>query len=385
MRVKVVVIGMFDSIHFARWLEQFSDEEIDVYLFPSSPHRRIRPELLSLLKTPSVASFYLFRWHRLSLFVWLFDLVLSGALRGYILSLFLRSKSPDIAHAIEIQGAGYALLTALRLPRTPKSRVVVTNYGSDLFWFGRFPKHRRRISELLSLTDLYAAECNRDLELARDFGYAGSFHTVHPNAGGFQKDALNSPLIGRSERNLIAVKGYHGWAGKAVLGLRAIAKDKELYQGHKIVVFSANARTVLSAIGLRIFSKMDISFHRKGSLSHKEMLELFSSAIIYVGISETDGISTSMLEAMSQGAIPVQSGTSCCDEWFVDSGAIIARNDLESIRSAMRLGMRLAEDDRNREINKKTIIERASYDSVRAENIKMYRLPETARHRNGEK
>ena len=44
-RSKILIIGMADSVHLARWLSQFIDQPIDFTIFPSSPHRRIHPLL----------------------------------------------------------------------------------------------------------------------------------------------------------------------------------------------------------------------------------------------------------------------------------------------------------------------------------------------------
>ena len=60
-----------------------------------------------------------------------------------------------------------------------------------------------------------------------------------------------------------------------------------------------------------------------------------SRARIYVGLSKSDGISTSLLEAMAMGAFPIQTGTSCASEWIEDgvSGAIVSlgqRNELDN-------------------------------------------------------
>jgi glycosyltransferase involved in cell wall biosynthesis len=45
-------------------------------------------------------------------------------------------------------------------------------------------------------------------------------------------------------------------------------------------------------------------------------MELFKIAKIYLGCSESDGISTSFLEAISHGVYPIQTNTSCADEWL---------------------------------------------------------------------
>jgi len=56
---KVLVVCMLDSIHSARWLTQFREQDIDFLLFPSSPHRRVHPELERLRSSSEAASFRL--------------------------------------------------------------------------------------------------------------------------------------------------------------------------------------------------------------------------------------------------------------------------------------------------------------------------------------
>jgi glycosyltransferase involved in cell wall biosynthesis len=82
---------------------------------------------------------------------------------------------------------------------------------------------------------------------------------------------------------------------------------------------------------------MKITTHKKGALSHSQVMDLFKSSLIYVGHSLSDGISTSMVEAMAMGAIPVQTNTSCAKEWLVDkkTGFIFTPNDLDALRSAV--------------------------------------------------
>jgi hypothetical protein len=53
----------------------------------------------------------------------------------------------------------------------------------------------------------------------------------------------------------------------------------------------------------------------KDKLSHSEMLSQFAFSRVYVGCSESDGISTSFLEALISGTYPIQTNTSCADEW----------------------------------------------------------------------
>jgi len=69
------------------------------------------------------------------------------------------------------------------------------------------------------------------------------------------------------------------------------------------------------------------------------MLELFARSRIYIGISESDAISTSMLEAMSCGAFPIQTDTSCADEWIssAESIAIVSLDDVDNLSTFIRI------------------------------------------------
>jgi glycosyltransferase involved in cell wall biosynthesis len=60
---------------------------------------------------------------------------------------------------------------------------------------------------------------------------------------------------------------------------------------------------------------LNIPVLAKFLLSHEQMLKLFASSKIHVCLSESDGISTPMLEAMAMGAITVQAIKTAIREW----------------------------------------------------------------------
>ena len=72
------------------------------------------------------------------------------------------------------------------------------------------------------------------------------------------------------------------------------------------------------------------------------MLWYFGHARMYIGLSISDAISTSLLEAIMMGAFPIQSDTSCADEWIVHgkNGFIVAPEDpvvvAEAIKKALQ-------------------------------------------------
>jgi len=361
----ILLVCMFDSIHSARWLAQLEDQSINFLLFPSSPHRRVHPELERLLSGSGAASFRLVPGARyFALPIWALDKFADNFFRGSILRAAIRNFQPSVIHALELQNAGYVSLRALSHKKTPGLKFMVTNWGSDIFWFQRFPKHKEKLQKLLQIADVYSAECERDVVLARNLGFTGHAMPVIPNAGGFSEADFAIPRLASAERKTIALKGYHGWVGKAKVSLEAVREMSEELQGYKIIVYSANRSVLKLARQVSRQTGLEIQAFSKGAMSHKQVLEMFARSKIYVGLSESDGISTSMLEAMAMGAIPVQTSTACCDEWFVDSGVAVHEITVPAVKNAIREGLKLAEDPANAEKNLETIRTRASAEMV---------------------
>jgi hypothetical protein len=336
---------MFDSIHSARWLSQFENKKINFLLFPSSPHRRVHPELERLLSGSGEATFRLVPLARyFALPLWVLDKFANNCFRGLLLRAAISSFRPSIVHALELQNAGYVSLRALSNQKPKSLKLMVTNWGSDIFWFQRFPKHKAKLQQLLQLADIYSAECERDVLLARNLGFTGQAMPVIPNAGGFSEADFAIPRLAPSERKTIALKGYHGWVGRAKVSLEAVREMSEELKGYKIIVYSANRSVLKLAKQISKQTDLEIKAFGKGAMSHKQVLEMFARSKIYVGLSESDGISTSMLEAMAMGAIPVQTSTACCDEWFSDSGVAVHEITVPAVKDAIRQGLKLAEN-----------------------------------------
>jgi hypothetical protein len=50
MNSKVLVVGMADSIHLARWLELFEGSNTDFILVPSGPNVLVHPRIEALIR-----------------------------------------------------------------------------------------------------------------------------------------------------------------------------------------------------------------------------------------------------------------------------------------------------------------------------------------------
>lgn len=361
---KILVICMYDSIHSARWLAQFKDSNYEFLLFPSSPHRRLRPELKALLGNSGAASYKLFPLSRLfGLPFWIADKFFGNLIRGSLVRIAARTFKPDIVHALELQNAGYISLRAFE-GKLSSYKLMVTNWGSDIFWFQQFPKHRGKLQRLLALADYYSAECSRDVALAKNLGFTGQTMPVIPNAGGLDLPSLEAMVEPTELRRLIVLKGYHGWVGRSLVALEALEDIADSIRGLSIHIYSAERHVIDRAAAVAKRTGLNISWSSIGALSHLEMLSMFGQARIYVGLSESDGISTSLLEAMAMGAIPVQTATACCDEWFSSTGVAIQQIDSASVARGITRALELALDPKNAAINRETIRRKANADEV---------------------
>jgi hypothetical protein len=339
----ILLVGMLDSIHFARWVSQLHSTGFRFVLTGTSPYRKIRPELLEavsgypetfvireLLPKVTFAGFRV-----LPAIVWMSDIILRDRLRGFFLGRLIDDVKPNLVHANEAIVAGLPLERTLgRLRGHSPKNVWVTNYGSELVARLTSRSKRKRMQSLMSKATYFSAECERDNLLARKLGFRGRTLATIPVSGGLEV----LEVLEEVTRRTIAVKGYHNSLG---MGADALQKVVTFCRAHpdlglKIVAFSCNRKTMKVARVSRRLG-IDIDALPKGSLTHAQMMDLFSRSIAYVGASKSDGISTSAIEAMANGAIPIQTSSSCANEWFSDgiSGFSIQTDDLEDITRAL--------------------------------------------------
>ena len=361
---------MVDSIHVARWIGQFEPTEVKFILFPSGPNRRVHPKILEMVESGKsfdnqirIVPF----GGKLSLPLWAIDRFFGDRIRGLLLRRVLKTALPDFVHALEFQHAGYVTMRALAA-KSITTPFIATNYGSDIYWFQQFPKHKAKIQAILDRADLYSAECQRDYLLAKNLGFEGADLPLGPNAGGVELTVDRSDFLAPSKRKTIAIKGYHGWVGRALVAIEAVESLQHDLRDYEIVVYSANLKVARRALQIGKKLGLKVSVHKKNSLSHQEVLDIFGKARIYVGLSLSDGISTSLLEAMSMGAFPIQTSTSCADEWIIPgkSGVLIRNLNADEVLSAMKLALdNDALVDEAVEINREALKSKANAEALK--------------------
>lgn len=353
MTKRILLVCMPDSVHVGRWLEMHKGQDYSVFIFPSSPMRRTHAKVLGLLDSPpgqllGVTFPRIFR--ALAIPLWVLDrrVLFNDKIRSLFIKSLIKRWKPDLLHIMETQNGGYPASIALdSLSPEVKPKVLLTLFGSDLFWYGRFESHRGRIEGVLKQTDFLAVECSRDEKLSRNLGFKGQVLPAMPVSGGLESAKVFESVTRENltNRRIIAVKGYGGKWGQGALALKALALvQSDILDKFEVVVFSAERSVRGPARALRK-TGAKITFIPKFGLSHQELLNLMAKSRVFIGLSKSDGLPASVLEAMSQGAFPIQTSTACVDGWFLNGISGFSIDAIESSELARKIEIALTDDD----------------------------------------
>ncbi len=236
-----------------------------------------------------------------------------------------------------MQHAGYLTLKAKELIGDRFPPWMYTPWGSDIFLFGRLPNHVDRIKNVLYSCDYYCPKSNRDIKRAKKFGFKGEILDIFPGNGGYDTCALRSWWESKpSKRRIILLKGYQGWSGRSLFGLRALELCAKDIQQYTVLIHSASSELIIKAELMSL--ELGISIKILPHISHNELLRFFGQARVSIGLSISDGVPNSLLESMVMGAFPIESITSCADEWINhgETGLIVPPEDPEIIAKAIR-------------------------------------------------
>ena len=398
--LRILFVAMANSIHTARWVNQLHGQGWDVHLFPSMDIGETEPDLRDVTVYHSVYGKHLNRGRSVRLrgvpvvsrrLAALGRVALRRAWRDYRalqLRCLIRRLHPDIIHSMEIQAAGYLTLSVRERCGGRFPPWIVTNWGSDIYLFGRLPEHAGRIKAVLAACDYYISECQRDVQLARQMGLRGEVLPVLPCGGGFDLAwvAQFRQPGPTSSRRLILLKGSQSWAGRALVGLRAVELCASELRGYRVAIYMATADVKVAAE--LVSQSTGIPIEVMPRCSREDILRLYGRARVYIGLGISDAIPTSLLEAVVMGAFPIQSCTSCADEWIADgeTGLIVPPEDPEPIAAAIRRAV--SDDalvDRAAELNARMARERLDEAVIRPQVIAMYEKVASAARADGRK
>ena len=397
---KILFVAFPNSVHVLRWIQQINDQDWDIHLYPSIDVGLVLPEFQNITVHHSIYSPQAdldpsnkehglrvgipFVRKRMSSVFWsiarLLTLLRSRRNPDYrVDDLYKTIKriQPDIVHSIEFQHGGYLALAVKQRMGDDFPTWIVTNFGSDVYLFGRLKAHAERVRAILQLCDYYDCECERDVAVAQNMGLQGQVvRPILPNAGGFdlQKFDQTTRQEPVSSRRQIVLKGYQHFAGRALVALQAVKQCVDVLQDYTIIIYSAFPDVEIAAEIIQQDTNLNIQILPHSS--HETLLREFGKSRVYIALSISDAISTSMLEAMTMGVFPIQSNTACTNEWVVDgeTALIVPPEDVHALEQALRRALSDDELVNNAaQLNLQTVHDRLDNRKIKPQIIDIYR------------
>jgi glycosyltransferase involved in cell wall biosynthesis len=287
---------------------------------------------------------------------------------------------PDIVHSHEIQHGGVLVEAARRRAGEPRPPWLVTNWGSDIYWFGRDPRKVKGVRDVLSGCDYYSGECHRDVALGRAFGLRGRVIGVWPVTGGVDIEhaaTLRTPGP-TSARRAIAVKGAVSTIGQGINAFTAVERCADLLGGWEVWSYQMDPDlgerygALASEAGFR-YTQLSDGAARDSP--HDALLAMHGRARVSLGLNRSDGLSVSFVEALAMGAFPIHSSSSCGGEitWPGRGALFVDPLDPDAVAAALRRG--LTDDalvDRATALNARVVDEHIDRRRIRARVIDAY-------------
>lgn len=357
--MKILFVANLFSTHTARWISQLAQTNWDIHVFDPL-HHLIHPDLAGVTvhtawKKASVpkGTTVKARWPLLrgrNMFQSIFPRVWQKIVpeESIMLSQLIRQLEPDIIHGLGLQNYTETLFQALKasinlINGTPW---IYSSWGSDLFYWGQINSHKGQIRKIVSACPYYIGECQRDIQLVREFGFKGEILGFFQGGGGFpiSKMQTGHHCSFPSKRRIITVKGLQGLMGRAFTACDALRRCKELLTDYTIVFHQAHPDVYFEAERLESFLEIPVKIMPR--CHYSKIWELLGTSRTNIGINLSDGVPNTMIEAMIMGSLPIQTDAGgATSEWIENrvNGLIVPHDSSNQIADAIR--MALTDDD----------------------------------------
>ena len=307
-------------IHAARWINQLKDSEHQIFVFDclDTPiHKDLKwtncTTNWSKRKLPKFKGEHFLKkkfpkfYSKIEPF---FKVTASNKLAELIEEI-----KPDLVHSLEMQSQTYHVLKAYK---KYQFKWAYFSWGSDLYLYQNDKNHQQKIKNVLCKLDYLFTDNQRDIKLAKALGFSNTVSNVFPGGGGYHLKEFKQFEKSISERNLILIKGYHHWAGRALNVLNSLEIIVDQIKNYDIYVYSAHSIVIEKINELNKKYNLNIEYSsRKNEISHQELLQKFGEAKIAIGNSISDGIPNTLLEAITLGAFPIQSNPGGATEDYI--------------------------------------------------------------------
>jgi glycosyltransferase involved in cell wall biosynthesis len=350
---KILFIGMVNSPHFQKWIHGVCDSETAkrIYIFPSDRFSSVPDIYKELNKSvpikiiraplPSIVNYYL---------SFILDTFLEKKWRSYVLLNAIRLFRPHLLHFHEIQHGAY-LFNPIR-ERVEKKQIlkIVSTWGSDLTLYSKIGQalstkgvtnqnHVMEIVKVLDWADVITAERSIESTDLNRLGFKGEFIAPVYITVGMSEDTGRVQWLEPSERKQIMIKGYQHDAGRALNAIEALRRIERQLVDYELVFYSTSDQVRIQAELLAFETNLVVRILPR--VSQSQLLKEFQNSRIYIGLSTTDGLSTSMVEAMGSGCFPIQSENSAASLFITEgvSGFIVNPWEIEELSGAITMAL----------------------------------------------
>lgn len=396
--MKILFCVQASAQHAARWINLFEDRGWDLHVYENLlPGYGINPEFrcgcfhlpypaTTPPGTEAVSSLRRSIKARLSVKLGRgIPPALARKAHEEYLAWLIRDLKPDVIHMLGLAVNWRNQATPLvavreRLGGRLPAPLMYTVWGNDLEVFGHMKREREGVERFLRCVDYCVTECDRDTRLASQMGFSGHFCGKIPQYGGADMAAVSKFMAPgpSSARRLIVLKGRdHAEGGdpigRAMVAMKAFALCAEALKPYRIAILQASPVVKAEAATLAAVHGLDIQVLPR--LSYDGLKRLMGAARIVMAITVNEGLPSTLVEAMSFGALPLHSDLEPIREWVGDgrNGVLVPPEDVDAV--ARGLHRAIADDalvDKASALNATIIRERLDTATIKTEAIRLY-------------
>ncbi len=256
---------------------------------------------------------------------WLGPLTIPSAAR--VLRCIIERVQPDLIHALRIPYEG--MLAAEAYTGAP---LIVSVWGNDFTLHAPSTPLMRHYTEwTLKMADALHADCQRDIRLAKQMGFATNKPSlVTPGNGGIRTNIFYPPQTPVDAPIVINPRGF-----------RAYVRNDAFFKAIPLVLAKrADARFIcLSMAGqpqaIQWIKELNIqhAVDLLPPMPHTQVADVFRAAQVVVSPSIHDGTPNTLLEGMACGCFPVAGDLESIREWITSNknGLLVDSTDPRSI------------------------------------------------------
>jgi glycosyltransferase involved in cell wall biosynthesis len=290
---------------------------------------------------------------------WLAPLTLPRAARA--LNRIIDETRPELLHALRIPYEG--MLAAWADPPIP---IITSVWGNDFTLHAPAnPLMRHLTRRTVRRTDALMADCQRDIRLARRWGFpVGRPSIVLPGGGGIKTEIFFPPQTPVAAPVVVNPRG-----------LRAYVRNDTFFRAiPRVLAQRPDARFTCPAMSgepqaQRWVAELGIekSVTLLPRMRQEDLGDLFRRGMLVVSPSEHDGSPNSLLEAMACGCFPVAGDIESIREWITDGENGLLVDPADPVALAAAILRAFVDDDLRAKAwthNLQMVNERAEYGAV---------------------